>query len=95
MDNSSGTSLPSGINTTRYFLSVMFNSSERELILASGSCRRRKLLDKLNISYRRARHRLPLEEVAQDHRILAQLERLDELRKATQDGSTESNSDDG
>ena len=51
MDNSSGTSLPSGINTTRYFLSVMFNSSERELILASGSCRRRKLLDKLNISY--------------------------------------------
>ena len=29
----------------------MPNSSERELVLASGSCRRRKLLDKLNIRY--------------------------------------------
>ena len=51
MDNPSGASLPSGINTTRYFLPVMSNSSERELVLASGSCRRRKLLDKLNVPY--------------------------------------------
>ncbi|MDJ0664208.1 MAG: 4-alpha-glucanotransferase [Acidimicrobiia bacterium] len=43
----------------------------------------------------RARHRIPLDEVARDHRILAFLERLGELRKETQDGSTESNTDNG
>ena len=35
----------------------------------------------------RARHRMPLEQVALNHRILALLERLGDLRKATQDGS--------
>jgi len=39
----------------------------------------------------RARHRIPLDELAQNRRILAHLERLGELRKETQDGSAPAN----